>query len=103
MSHETHHSPSSDTERVKISSGSSFWLIIVLVGLFIGALNFITAMSHGEGEEHGAKTEATSEKKEGGEAAKAEGKEEKKEAAEAPKAEEKPAEAKAEGEKKAEK
>ncbi len=58
MSHETHHHPV-DPRPTKTPFISSFWLVIILVGLFIGAVNFVKVMSHTEGG-HGA-TEHTKE------------------------------------------
>lgn len=46
MAHETHN----DNSKVKVAFGSAFWLIAIIVGLFIGALNFIQVESHHEGE-----------------------------------------------------
>lgn len=61
MSHETHHH--ADTKPGS-SYGAAFWFVIILVGLFIGAVNFVNVMGHDEGGDHGAthepKTEATS-------------------------------------------
>ena len=39
---------------------SAFWLVIILVGLYIGALNFITAMSSNKEEGKEATTEMKS-------------------------------------------
>jgi hypothetical protein len=59
MSHEehqgTHHT--SENNKSKTAFKSSFWFVVILVGLFIAALNFISAES-GDTEE-GAKTEKT--------------------------------------------
>lgn len=56
MSHETHHHhPVAD--KPTTSFKSAFWFVIILAGLFIAAVNFISAMSHdseGHGEGHGA-------------------------------------------------
>ncbi|MEO6832202.1 MAG: hypothetical protein ABI378_07380 [Chitinophagaceae bacterium] len=48
--HDTHQGEAENADRKKSKSSfrSSFWFVIILVGLFIGALNFIKAMSHGE-------------------------------------------------------
>jgi len=55
MSHHSHeHSAENKTI---ISFKSSFWLIIIIVGLFIAALNFIKAESGGEEEAKGEHTE----------------------------------------------
>ncbi len=78
MSHETHNNANSEIAKSKVAFVSSFWLIVILVGLFIAALNFIPAMAEKEGK--GEKKEATEEVH--GEKPAAEG-----EAKEAPKAE----------------
>jgi hypothetical protein len=60
MSNETSHNNNHQSESTQpaISFKASFWVIVILVGLFICALNFIKIMSS-EGEEgkEGAKTE----------------------------------------------
>jgi hypothetical protein len=58
MSHEAHQDTHhvSDNSKSKIAFKSSFWFVIILVGLFIAALNFIGAMSSGE---EGGKAEKT--------------------------------------------
>ena len=87
MSHDTHSGHSKENKTI-ISFKNSFWLIIILVGLFIAALNFVQAESgaeEGEGHE-GAKTEATHETTKGGHEAAKEG-EKKEEHAEASKTE----------------
>ncbi len=101
MAHETHNDTSTERSKSQVSFTSSFWLIVILVGLFIAALNFISVMGHGEegkeGKEgkteemHGAKHEEA-EHKEAKEEAKpeAEHKDASKEEAK-PAAEEKPA------------
>lgn len=50
---EHHHHPHNDSQKSKSSFTASFWLVIILVGLFIAALNFIEVMSHDD-EGHGA-------------------------------------------------
>lgn len=55
MSHDTHHGHSTEN-KAKISFGNGFWLVIILVGLFVAALNFIQVESAGEG--HGGHGEA---------------------------------------------
>ncbi len=49
--HSTHHHDS-DTSggelKSKTAFRSSFWFVLILVGLFIAALNFIEVMGHGE-------------------------------------------------------
>ena len=60
MAHETHSETNPAREKSKVSFVSSFWLVVILVGLFIGALNFIPAMSEKE-EGKVEKKEATEE------------------------------------------
>jgi hypothetical protein len=48
MTHETHHPAENKS---KISSTSAFWYSVILVGLFIAAVNFVNVMGNGE-EEH---------------------------------------------------
>lgn len=64
MSHDTHHGHTAEN-KAKISFGNGFWLVIILVGLFIAALNFIQVESAGEGHE-GGHAEATHEAHGGG-------------------------------------
>ena len=78
MSHDTGHGHSTENKSI-ISFKNSFWLVVIIVGLFVAALNFIQAESHGE---EGKKGEATEKTEMSGSS---EMKEEKK--AEAPKAE----------------
>lgn len=65
MSHEAHSDASTGKTHTKVSFSSSFWLVIVLVFLFIGTLNFIQAVSSSSEEHattehaHGAGHEAT--------------------------------------------
>lgn len=69
MSHDTNHGQSGEKQTI-ISFRNSFWLVVIIVGLFIAALNFIKAESGGEeGEGKGKETtemksEATGEKSE---------------------------------------
>jgi hypothetical protein len=62
--HSTHHHHDSHTSgelKSKTAFRSSFWFVLILVGLFIAALNFIEIMGHGEeGHEGHEKMEATS-------------------------------------------
>jgi hypothetical protein len=53
--HGTHHHHDSHSDEVKSKTAfkSSFWFVIILVGLFIAALNFINVMGSEEGH-HGA-------------------------------------------------
>jgi len=51
MSHETHH----QTDNKPGSSyTAAFWFVLILVGLFIAAVNFVNVMGHDEGGGHGA-------------------------------------------------
>ncbi len=52
MSHDTHNAHSKENKAV-ISFGNAFWLVIIIVGLFIAALNFIQVESASSGEGHG--------------------------------------------------
>lgn len=55
MSHNTHdHSAENKTI---MPFKSSFWLVIIIVGLFIAALNFIKVEGSDEGEAKGEQTE----------------------------------------------
>jgi hypothetical protein len=57
MSHNTDHGHSKEKASI-VSFKNSFWLVIIIVGLFIAALNFIKAESGGEEEGKGSeKTE----------------------------------------------
>ncbi len=49
MSHETHHH--TDT-KPGTASGAAFWFMLILVGLFIGTVNFVNVMGHDDGESH---------------------------------------------------
>ena len=60
MAHETNNATHSDKDKTIISFKSSFWLIVIIVGLFIAALNFIKVMGNGE-EGNGGKKEASGE------------------------------------------
>jgi len=55
MSHDTHGQPLEN--KTVISFKNSFWLVVIIVGLFIGALNFVQAMSSSEEGEGAEKTE----------------------------------------------
>lgn len=63
MGHDTNHGNSKENKTI-ISFKNSFWLVIIIVGLFVAALNFIKAES-GNDEEKGKET---TEMKAGGEA-----------------------------------
>ncbi len=58
MSHETHHHHhQADPRPTRTPFIASFWFVIILVGLFIAAVNFVKVMGHddgGHGEGHGA-------------------------------------------------
>ena len=47
MSHDTHNGHSKENKTI-ISFKSSFWLVVIIVGLFVAALNFVKAESGGE-------------------------------------------------------
>ncbi len=91
MSHDTNHGHSDKKETI-ISFKNSFWLVIIIVGLFIASVNFIKAESGGEEGEAKGK-EATEMKHE------AAGEKSEKKAEEAPKAEAAPAKDTAKSEK----
>jgi|GEM_PF-1428983 len=59
MAHD-HNTP--ETEKKSVTAlRSSFWFTVILVGLFIAALNFVNVMSSGHEEEgHGAHADANS-------------------------------------------
>src|ERR1043165_4126782 len=59
MSHDTHNAHSTENKTI-ISFKNSFWLVIILVFLFIAALNFIQVESAGE-DEHGGHEATTHE------------------------------------------
>ena len=55
-----HHEAHEKEPRSKTAFTASFWFVIILVGLFIAALNFINVMGHDDEEGHGeAKHEMT--------------------------------------------
>jgi hypothetical protein len=54
MAHDTHGSHQTDNKPTT-SFQSSFWLVIILAGLFIAAVNFVKIMS--KEEAHGSATE----------------------------------------------
>jgi hypothetical protein len=60
---DTHHAHSTENKTI-ISFKNSFWLVVILVGLFIAALNFVQAESapaaagHGGHDAHGAPAHA---------------------------------------------
>jgi hypothetical protein len=64
MAHDTHHdTQESQSQKTTTSFRGAFWFVIILAGLFIAAINFVTVMSHdepeaGHGGSHG--TEHTS-------------------------------------------
>jgi hypothetical protein len=57
MSHDTQHGHATENKAI-ISFGNSFWLVVILVGLFIAAINFVQVESAAEGHEGGHHTEA---------------------------------------------
>jgi hypothetical protein len=57
MAHEAHHESNhaQADNKPNTSSSASFWFVIILIGLFISAVNFVSVMSHdtgGHGEGH---------------------------------------------------
>ncbi len=50
----THHAVHNANLSSKVGLGSSFWVAIILVGLFVAAVNFIGAMSGGGHDEKGS-------------------------------------------------
>ncbi|MBA3827645.1 MAG: hypothetical protein H0X33_01795 [Taibaiella sp.] len=61
MSNDTHqhaeHMPhQSQVNKSRTSFTASFWFVVILVGLFVCALNFVNVMSSDEGEGKGGKT-----------------------------------------------
>lgn len=59
MSH-SHNSSDKENKSI-ISFKNSFWLVVILVGLFIASLNFVQAESAPEGEGHGGHEATTHE------------------------------------------
>ena len=68
--HDTTHHAHNEEPRSKSSFIASFWFVVILVGLFIAALNFINVMGHDD-EGHGG--HATHENATGGAAHEGEG------------------------------
>lgn len=66
MAHETHNNAPSEQSKSIVSFRSSFWLVVILVGLFISALNFIKVMGGAHEGKEGEKTEAAQQKGEAG-------------------------------------
>ena len=58
MSHDTNHGQPKENKTI-ISFKNSFWLVVIIVGLFVAALNFIQAESGAE--EGKGETKASSE------------------------------------------
>ncbi len=60
MSHEAHNdSAHAQTEsKPTTSSRASFWFVVILAGVFIAAVNFVSIMGH-DSEEHGVHGHAT--------------------------------------------
>jgi hypothetical protein len=54
MGHDNHSTPADN--KPKAPFRAAFWLIVILAGLFVAAVNFITVMSHDDGG-HGATSE----------------------------------------------
>ena len=61
MSNETNSGLPHERAKSIVSFKSSFWLAVIIVGLFVAALNFVQVMS--KGEEGGEKKEATEQAK----------------------------------------
>ena len=55
MSHDTNHGNSTENKTI-ISFKNSFWLVIIIVGLFIAAVNFVKVESAGGEEGEGKET-----------------------------------------------
>ncbi len=94
MGHDTNHGHATENKTI-ISFKNSFWLVVIIVGLFIAALNFIQAESGGEegkaeGKEATTEMHATAEHGEHAEKAEEKKAEEAPKAAEAAKTEEAP-------------
>lgn len=51
MSHESNHDTThhSDENKPKIALPSAFWFVLILAGLFIAAVNFVSVMGHDDG------------------------------------------------------
>ena len=69
--HSTHHHEDSHTAhsgelKSKTAFVSSFWFVIILVGLFIAAVNFVRIMSNDEGHENHEATATQTLKEESG-------------------------------------
>ena len=58
MSHDTNHGHSKEKQSI-ISFKNSFWLVIIIVGLFVAALNFVKAESGNDEEKGKEATEMT--------------------------------------------
>ena len=58
MSQDTHQEHSKENKTI-ISFKSAFWLVVIIVGLFVAALNFIKAESGPGEEENKGKAEMT--------------------------------------------
>lgn len=52
--HGTHHHEGEHTGEIKSKTSfiASFWFVLILVGLFIAALNFIDVMGHDQGHKN---------------------------------------------------
>ena len=58
MSHETNNGSTTEIAKSTVSFKSSFWLAVIIVGLFIASLNFVQVMSKDD-EGNGEKKETT--------------------------------------------
>lgn len=69
MSHDTHHGHSTENKTI-LPFKNAFWLVVIIAGLFVAALNFVQAESGGEGEhaakEHSEHKEHAADKNEAG-------------------------------------
>ena len=82
MSHEAHTDNSGSQENTKVSFSSSFWLVIILVLLLVGSLNFIQTQTSGHSEEEATEQHHEGKEAKEGKEGKAEGEEATKPAAE---------------------
>lgn len=57
MSHDAHHTESKI--KPQAAGKPSFWFVVIIVGLFIAAINFVNVMGHDSDEGHGAATHGT--------------------------------------------
>ena len=60
MSHDTNHGHSTENKTI-ISFKNAFWLVVIIAGLFVAALNFVQAESGAEEHHEGGEAKATTE------------------------------------------